>query len=111
MWYAAKLLFESNRPDDEGRILQEESIRLIQAGDEAEANSKASSLGIAEQHHYSNCDGEDVAWQFVSVLEIQDLSEASVSDGMEVFATMKWKSLASISLASRATDETRTQHG
>ena len=97
MWYAAKLLFESNRPDDEGRILQEESIRLIQAGDEAEANSKASSLGISEQHHYSNYAGEDVAWQFISVLEIQDLSEASIFDGIEVFSTMKWKILAGAS--------------
>ncbi len=31
MWFAAKLLFESTVPDEDGRLLQEESIRLIQA--------------------------------------------------------------------------------
>jgi hypothetical protein len=90
MWFAAKLLFESSIRHDDGRMLQEESIRLIQANDEAEARSKAASLGVAEQHNYPNACGENVNWQFVSILELQDLCEANLVDGMEVFSTMKW---------------------
>ena len=37
MWFAVKLLFESSVREDDGRVLQEESIRLIQADDEAQA--------------------------------------------------------------------------
>lgn len=93
MWFAAKLLFESGLRHDDGRVLQEESIRLLQANDEAEAHTKAHALGTSEQHHYRNAYGEDVAWQFVSILELQDLCEADLFDGMEVFSTMKWKML------------------
>jgi hypothetical protein len=94
MWFAAKLLFESTVPDEDGRLLQEESIRLIQASDEADARSRACQLGNSEQHQYPNHLGETVAWQFVSVLEIQDLCEESLSDGMEVFSTLKWVKIA-----------------
>ena len=90
MWFAAKLLFASSIRHDDGRALQEESIRLIQANDEAEARSKAATIGASEQHSYGNAYGENVNWQFVSVLEIQDLCEANIVDGMEVFSTMKW---------------------
>jgi hypothetical protein len=90
MWFAAKLLFESSVPDD-GRVLQEESIRLIQAADEAQAQSKACLLGPSEEHEYLNEHGETVRWRFVSVLEVQDLCEENVCDGMEVFSTLKWR--------------------
>src|SRR3989442_1169396 len=95
MWFAAKLLFESSVREDDGRVLQEESIRLMQADDESHAYSKASQLGNSEEHHYLNEQGETVVWQFVSVVEIQDLCEENVSDGMEVFSTLKWRMLAS----------------
>jgi len=94
MWFAAKLLFETDAPHDDGRVLQEESIRLIQANDESQAHSKATHLGISEQHQYPNDQGEIVAWRFVSILEIQDLCEDNLFDGMEVFSTLKWRMLA-----------------
>ena len=94
MWFAAKLLFESSVPNEDGRLLQEESIRLIQASDEADARSRACQLGNSEQHQYRNDLGETVAWQFVSVLEIQDLCEESLSDGTEVFSTLHWVKVA-----------------
>jgi hypothetical protein len=95
MWFAAKLLFESSVREDDGRVLQEESVRLIQADDEAQAHSKATNLGPSEEHEYSNEQGETVRWQFVSVLEVQDLCENYVFDGMEVFSTLKWRMLSS----------------
>ena len=90
MWYGAKLLFESSIPDENGRTLQEESIRLIEAKDESEAMAKAIALGNSEQHEYKNPYAETVSWRFVSVYAMQDLCEATVFDGMEVFSLMKW---------------------
>src|SRR5260370_17025488 len=93
MWFAAKLVFESSLGNEGDRVLQEESIRLIQADGEIEARSKATQLGASEQLQFSNAQGETVAWHFVSLLEIQDLCEANVSYGMEIFSTMKRKTL------------------
>jgi hypothetical protein len=90
MWFGAKLLFESSVPDDDAGVLQEESIRLIEATDNAYAHLKANTLGTSEEHQYPNEQGETVSWRFVCVLEIQDLSQDSVFDGMEVFSTLKW---------------------
>ena len=94
MWFAAKLLFESSVRDDDGRVLQQELIRLIQANDQSQAQSKGNDLGTSEEHQYPNEQGETVSWQFVCVLEIQDLCEDNVFDGMEVFSTLKWRVLA-----------------
>src|SRR5947207_1307665 len=91
MWYGARLLFESSIPDERGRVLREESIRLVQAHDESEARAKAIALGNSEQHDYENAYGATVRWRFVSVLEIQDLCEPNVFDGMEVFSRLNWK--------------------
>jgi hypothetical protein len=90
MWFAAKILFESSIRHDDGRVFQEQSIRLIQASDESEARAKAAIVGVSEQHNYPNTCSENVNWQFVSVLEVQDLCEAEIVDGMEAFSTMKW---------------------
>jgi len=90
MWFAARVLFESTVAHDDGRVLREESIRLIQANDEMQARSKATTLGIADQHHFPNHQGELVDWQFVCVLEVQDLAEENVFDGMEVYSRLEW---------------------
>src|SRR5438045_2480550 len=91
MWYSARLMFESDRADLDGPRLQEVSIRLIEAENEAEAMSKAVALGKREQHEYRNEAGEIVHWRFIEVLEIQDLCEAEVYDGMEVYSRMGWE--------------------
>src|SRR5437588_684327 len=94
MWFAAKILFESSVKESDDRVLQEESIRLIQAENEAQAHAKAATLGPSEEHQYANEQGETVYWKFVGILEIQDLCEANVFDGMEVFSRLKWRTLA-----------------
>jgi hypothetical protein len=94
MWFAVKLLFESTVRHEDGRIMQEESIRLIQASDETQARSKAPDLGASAEHEYPNELGETVRWQFAGVLEVQDLCEDNVFDGMEVFSTLRWNTWA-----------------
>lgn len=68
--------------------LCEESIRLIFAASEDEAWNKATSVGKMGEHEYVNPYGNAVVWRFVKILEIQDLCEATVTDGMEVFSRM-----------------------
>jgi hypothetical protein len=94
MWYTAKLLFRSGIPHGDGRVLEEVSYRLIRADDEAAARSKAAALGRAEQHEYENDQGEVVAWRFLEVAELQDLCEAEIRDGMEVFSRLRWAAAA-----------------
>lgn len=88
-WYAAKLLFEAKVEDNDSRdVLCEESIRLIEADDEEDAQRRAEEVGAQAQHEYLNDEGHSVRWRFMRVLEIQDLCESQVTHGMEVFSKM-----------------------
>jgi hypothetical protein len=88
-WYSAKLLFESaiNGKRQE-QPLCEESIRVLLEENEESARTKAEHIGRSAEHEYQNDAGETVSWRFVSVLEVQDLSAASLEDGAEVFSTL-----------------------
>lgn len=68
--------------------LREESIRiLLSDGDEA-AWIRAKEIGRAAEHEYVNEAGEMIRWNFVEVLEVQDLCESNLTDGMEVFSRL-----------------------
>src|SRR5690606_37215183 len=92
-WFSARLLFESEVHDDQKtEPLCEESIRLVDAQDEAEARHKAEQIGREEQHEYRNEAGVTVRWKCAKVLEVQDLCESRISDGMEVYSRLFRKS-------------------
>lgn len=76
-----------NEPTD-AESLYEESTRLIKAANEEEAREKAVCLGKEAQHSYANDSGEMVAWEFVEILEVQELCEENFYDGIEVFSRM-----------------------
>ena len=86
-WFAVKLLFRSTIDAQEiDAPLCEESIRIVRASNEVEALNRARSLGQEEEHEYENEAGETVRWRFEEVLEVQDLCESELHDGMEVFS-------------------------
>ena len=88
-WFSAVLLFEAKVHDDLlGPHLCEESIRVIEAADAEEARIKAEGIGRQGEHSYKNEPGSIVEWRFVRTVEIQDLCEDSVSDGMEVHSRL-----------------------
>jgi hypothetical protein len=95
-WYAAKLLFES---EVEGEVLEnslcEESIRVIKAEDDDDAERKAEEVGVQAQHQYLNENGHTVRWHFRRVLEVQDISESQIVHGTEVFSRMYPRNLSS----------------
>ncbi len=88
MWYSAKILMVS-RETSSGEIgLYEETIHLMVGKDIAEVQEKAAALGLRLQHSYYNESGREVAWRFEAVLEVYDLCEAELHDGVEVFSTL-----------------------
>jgi hypothetical protein len=90
-WYSAKLLFKTDKIEDSQPCMIEESIRLIQATDEEEAQARAEALGRAEEHSYANETGQLVYWRFIEVMEIQDLGEDEISDGIEVYSRLGYE--------------------
>lgn len=93
MWYGAKLIFVSTIEGHSANeaALREASIRLIEADSQQEALSKAITLGQASEISYLNDRGETVSWRYVEVADVQDLCEAEVTDGMEVYSTLDRK--------------------
>jgi hypothetical protein len=88
-WFSVKLLFESVIDGKaQEQPLCEESIRVLLEENEESARTKAEAIGRGAEHEYQNDAGETVSWRFVSVLEVQDLSAASLEDGTEVFSTL-----------------------
>lgn len=92
-WFSAQLRFRSKICDASCHDpLCEESIRLIEAETETVAWAKAAALGQASEHTYENDQGELVQWVFVRVVEVQDLCEDEIKDGVEVFSRLRWSS-------------------
>jgi|SRR4026208_1661929 uncharacterized protein DUF4288 len=87
MWYAASLLFRGihSIPTDQDD-LWEESIRLIQASDENEAESKATLLGQASEVSYLAQGRDKVSWKFVQIERIFQIDDDPLTSGSEVFS-------------------------
>ncbi|MFN3201153.1 MAG: DUF4288 domain-containing protein [Bradymonadia bacterium] len=92
-WFSAKLLFAAFI---DGRLnsdaLVEESIIIFRATTAAAASIQADELGQKATHSYKNEVNEEVEWRYIRLLEIQDLGETTLDDGVEVFSTMRRRS-------------------
>lgn len=88
-WYSARILYETEidgRPDVDG--IREESIRVLRAESAEAALSKARKIGRLNETTYQNHAGENVTWRFRRVLEVQDLCEHALREGVEVFSVL-----------------------
>jgi len=88
-WFSAVLTFEAEingTSEDDG--LCEASIRLVEASDIDVAQEKARELGWELEHDYINENGEQVTWRFRSVVEVQEVEEETIVDGVEVFSRL-----------------------
>jgi hypothetical protein len=92
MWHSAEALFRCNVQDESNNILYEKKIFLVYLDDAREISEKAEQLARSFETKYKNSEGGDVHWQFVKVLEIQELSEEELYDGVEVFSRLAWES-------------------
>ena len=87
IWFVAKLLFKAEVKSRLRRrkVLCEESLILISARTEPEAQLKARRFAKARQHSYPNVYKEKVSWKFVELQELQQIMSKKLSDGVEVY--------------------------
>mgnify|MGYP003477929136 FL=1 len=92
MWYSVEALFRCDVQDESDDILYDKKIFLINVnGDELRASKKAKKQAQSFENVYKNSEGGDVSWQFVKILEVQNLCEEEIYDGMEVFSRLMWE--------------------
>jgi len=90
MWYSLESVFVCRVEDiiDDHPLL-ERKIYLINVLDNEVPDEKANSMGKQLEHEYLNENGERVTWRMKSILEIQELCEKDIYDGMEVFSRLQ----------------------
>ena len=86
MWYAANLLYRSiHTPIESKPTVWEESVRLIQARNEAEARQEAEAIGRSEAHGYE-VEGGTVVWVFERIERLFAITDEELRSGSEVFS-------------------------
>ena len=87
LWFSARLLFEAKHPDEEGLDkVFEDRIVLLAADDEADAESKANSVGAKSRLEYRNEYGNRVIWEFIEVLDLVTLDTDDIGHGSELYS-------------------------
>lgn len=89
-------MFKCEVEDDQGEALYDQSIFLINAKTPAEVNEKALKLMKTAAIDYKNYEGKTVGWQFVKILNVYDICEEKLYDGIEVFSQLRWESELSL---------------
>lgn len=92
MWHSAEVLFRCNVQDELNNILYEKKILLVYLDETREISEKTEQLAQLFETKYKNSEGVDVYWQFVKVLEVQELGKEELYDGVEVFSRLIWES-------------------
>lgn len=84
-WYVTTLVICS-RLENEGARLRtcDEQIRLLRASDSETAYEKAIQLGKAEEVAYQNTYGQTVHWEFVGLVDLEELPSETIEDGVEI---------------------------
>jgi hypothetical protein len=82
-WYVAKIIFRIISGDGNHNAQFDEQLRLIEAGNEAEAFEKANRIGLSGQDSFLNVKKETVKWQFIAVTEVNSI--ADLNDGAELY--------------------------
>lgn len=88
MWSVA-LLFERLHPQSRkvpDDPLWEESVIVVDASSEEEAQEKAEQLARKEAVSFRAVSGEQVEWNFVGVIGSHEITDQVVAEGTEVFS-------------------------
>ncbi len=104
-WFTASLLFEAVHTEPQTTpALWEESIVLIAADTEEEAERKAEDIGRREELEYRAERDNHVRWTFRAVQSVVSIGDKELCAGTEVFSRFLRASEAS-SLLTRFEDE------
>jgi hypothetical protein len=91
MWCSVEALFVCDVPDEPPEeVLYERRIFLIKTEDEQHVQDKAQQVALSFEVSYKNYEDNDVQWKFVKILEIQELYEEELYDGVEVFSRLQF---------------------
>lgn len=66
--------------------LHEESFVLLTADSLDEARVKAEARGRADEHEYTNADGEQVRWTLTELVDVAEVADRELGDGAEVYS-------------------------
>ena len=83
-WYLAKTIFQIICGQGAHTPQFDEQLRLIHAGDEHEAFSKAHQIGLEEEDAFENMQQQLVQWKFINVAELYKLD--GLIDGAELYS-------------------------
>lgn len=81
-WYIAKIVFRINTEVKTSKDQFDVHLRLITANTQEEAVLKARVLGLKEEDFFLNNNEQLVKWEFVNVLDIQQIE--TLADGAEL---------------------------
>ncbi len=87
--YAVSLLFslEVEAPNAP-KPLRELSVHVVSAADETEAEARGQAIGKKQEHSYKNPQGDTVRDIFNAVVEVQELIDHHLFEGIEVASWM-----------------------
>lgn len=85
-WYITKIVYRIICGEGEHPAQFEDQLRLISAGNEDEALTKAYTIGRNEEFSFYNHNEQQVQWKFVNVSELIKVSEWT--DGAELYSTI-----------------------
>lgn len=91
MWYSIEALLRCDEQGDTN-VLYDKIIFLIKSeGNEKDVSSKAERMALKFENSYKNHLGNEVTWRLVKILQIQDLAQKNIYDGIEVFSNLMWE--------------------
>jgi hypothetical protein len=61
-----------------------EQIHLLKAKDPNSAYEKAIKLGKSKEHYYKNNEGNNVYWEFVGLINLEEILDERIHDGIEI---------------------------
>ncbi len=87
-WFTARVLFRAEFKGKRPRKKQhfEESWLLVSAVNQRQAMEKARKLAKDRKLSYANIYGDQVSWRFVKLLELQEILDKGLGDGVEVYS-------------------------
>ena len=87
-WFIATLILQceiAGNPSLPGEWTCSQQIFLIQAIDREIAYDKAMNFGKSQEVSYPNAEGEEVAWKFVGLENLELLPDNIIQDGTEIW--------------------------
>lgn len=87
MRFSVSILHKSvDSPSDEKEPLWLESIRLLEAPSEKDAEALAKEIAQRDEHSYTVESGATVTWKFMSIESVFAVESDNLTTGIEVFS-------------------------